>query len=39
MSLSLGNVSRVYVDAFDAGDSSEALVGKKGAIEDGFFDL
>jgi len=30
----------VYVDAFDAGDgSSDALGGKKGAREDGFFDL
>ena len=31
----------MYVDAFDAGDGSseEALAGKKGASEDGFFDL
>jgi hypothetical protein len=31
----------VYVDAFAAGDdaSEEALAGKKGAREDGFFDL
>lgn len=41
MSLSLENVSRVYVDAFSAGDDSreEALAGKKAAREDGFFDL
>jgi len=41
MLLSLGNVSRVYVDAFDGGNdpSEEALAGKTGARGDGFFDL
>lgn len=40
ISLSLGNVSSAYVDALAEGDdtSEEALVGRNGAKEDGFFD-